>query len=92
MLLAPGTVIADRYEVVRLAERGGMALLYLVRHRDLQQPLALKVLRTTREIDPMAADYFASEARSVSATWTCRRSACWCWTIFWTRARRWRRG
>ena len=67
MLLAPGTVIADRYEVVRLAERGGMALLYLVRHRDLQQPLALKVLRTTREIDPMAADYFASEARALAA-------------------------
>jgi serine/threonine-protein kinase len=44
-----------------------MALLYLVRHRDLQQPLALKVLRTTREIDPMAADYFASEARALAA-------------------------
>ena len=67
MLLTPGTVIADRYEVVRLAERGGMALLYLVRHRDLQQPLALKVLRNTREIDPMAADYFASEARALAA-------------------------
>ncbi len=67
MWIEPGTVIADRYEVVQLAERGGMALLYLVRHRDLQQPLALKVLRNTRESDPMAADYFASEARALAA-------------------------
>lgn len=42
-LLQPGQQI-DRYEVVRLLGKGGMAEVYLVRHRTLQTEHALKLL------------------------------------------------
>ena len=66
MLLVPGYVLGGKYEVVRLAERGGMALLYEVRHLDLDLPLALKLLLATEQTDPLQTAYFQSEARALA--------------------------
>lgn len=47
-MLAPGTTI-ERYEVVRLLGKGGMAAVYLVRHTQLASLHALKVLTLQQE-------------------------------------------
>ncbi len=50
-LLAPGTVV-DRYEVEAVLGRGGMAVVYRVRHRRLDSRHALKVLQlATRSVE-----------------------------------------
>ena len=66
MLLTPGFLLAGKYQIVRLAERGGMALLYEVRHKELNLPLALKILMATQESDPLQTAYFQSEARALA--------------------------
>ena len=42
--IAIGTVIADRYEVLRLIGRGAVGLVFLVQDRDLDERTALKLL------------------------------------------------
>ncbi|GHA06724.1 hypothetical protein GCM10008090_15490 [Arenicella chitinivorans] len=42
--IAPGTVIADRYEVLKPIGRGAMGLVLLVQDRDLDERTALKLL------------------------------------------------
>jgi len=44
--LVPGAVIADRYEIVRELGIGGMGRIYQALDRDLDETVALKVLRT----------------------------------------------
>jgi len=66
MLLTTGYLLAGKYEIVRLAERGGMALLYEVRHKELNLPLALKILMATQESDPVQTGYFQNEARALA--------------------------
>lgn len=66
MLLTSGYVLAGKYEIVRLAERGGMALLYEARHKELNLPLALKILMATQESDPVQTGYFQNEARALA--------------------------
>ncbi|MEM7360445.1 MAG: protein kinase [Pseudomonadota bacterium] len=42
--IAPGTVVADRYEVLRLIGRGAVGLVFLVQDRELDERTALKLL------------------------------------------------
>ena len=42
--LGPGQVVGDRYEIVRLLGRGGMAEIYLARELDYGREVALKTL------------------------------------------------
>lgn len=42
--LAPGRVVAGRFEIVRVLRHGGMGTVCLVHHRFLGQPMALKVV------------------------------------------------
>ncbi len=44
--IVPGLVIADRYEIVRELGVGGMGRIYQALDRELDEPVALKVLRT----------------------------------------------
>ncbi|MCB9695098.1 MAG: serine/threonine protein kinase [Alphaproteobacteria bacterium] len=55
----PGTVI-DKFEVVELLGQGAMASVYLVRHRHLDAPYALKVLQIQR---PEVAERLLTEGR-----------------------------
>jgi predicted Ser/Thr protein kinase len=42
--LAPGDVLTGRYEIVRELGRGGFSVVYLARDRDLDAPVAVKLL------------------------------------------------
>jgi serine/threonine protein kinase len=59
----PGSIVADRYEIVSLLGRGGMGAVYRVRHLTLGKHMALKVMRAG------AADFearFEREARALA--------------------------
>ena len=43
--LSPGTLLSDRFEIVRLLGKGGMGVVYEASDRDLESPVAIKVLR-----------------------------------------------
>ncbi|HSN28033.1 MAG TPA: serine/threonine-protein kinase [Kofleriaceae bacterium] len=61
--MRPGTIVADRYEIVSLLGRGGMGAVYRVRHLTLGKELALKILRAG------ASDFearFDREARALA--------------------------
>jgi hypothetical protein len=46
-VLAPGTIVADKYAVVRLLGRGGMGIVVEARHLRLGQSVALKLLKSS---------------------------------------------
>ncbi len=63
-IIAPGSVIASRYEVVRCIGTGGMASVYLVHDRALDnRPLALKVLHRQFTEDKRYVERFIREVR-----------------------------
>jgi predicted Ser/Thr protein kinase len=73
--IEPGTVLNDRYEVLAALGRGGMGMVYKVHDRELDEALALKVLRADLAGNPMAESRFRSEiklARKVSHPGVCR--------------------
>ena len=59
--LAPGDVIADKYEVEHLLGTGGMGQVFAARHLELGQRVAIKVLDHR---GPTAAARFLREART----------------------------
>lgn len=66
-VLSPGTLVDNRYEIVRKIGRGGFATVYQARHIQLERPVALKIL------DPITAgstdnfiQRFLSEAKIVA--------------------------
>lgn len=67
-LLDPaGTIIRDRYEVIRTLGTGGMGIVFLARDRTLDRLVALKFLPAHLAGDPAAIRRFQTEARAVSA-------------------------
>ncbi|NUP06045.1 MAG: protein kinase [Polyangiaceae bacterium] len=59
--MGPGHVVADRFEIVRLAGTGGSASVFRANDRQTGQPVALKVLRCGAEGEAM--ERFALEAK-----------------------------
>ena len=63
-----GTIVAGRYRVKRLIARGGMAVVYLAEHIQLNREVALKVLRPPADAeDPKSfEDRFQLEAQTLA--------------------------
>ena len=64
--LKPGDVIAD-CEIVRLIGSGGMAAVFLARHRTLQRDVAIKVITADATTPPEWRTRFAREQRVAAA-------------------------
>src|SRR6266536_917140 len=61
--LGPGSVVADRYEVLSLLGEGGMGMVFKARDRQLDEVVALKVLRTDAAITPEMSRRFRAEIK-----------------------------
>jgi serine/threonine protein kinase len=57
--------LGDRYEIERELGRGGMAVVYLAQDRELDRPVAIKVLRAATAPDDQALPRLLREARLV---------------------------
>jgi serine/threonine protein kinase len=61
--LAPGRVVAERYEIVRPLGKGGMGMVFEARDTVLDETVALKVLRTDVVSTPELARRFRQEIK-----------------------------
>lgn len=64
--LAPGAILADRYEIIRRLGAGGMGTVYLARHQLMDRRCALKVLPPGQHLDREALQRFTREAQNAS--------------------------
>jgi serine/threonine protein kinase len=63
--IPPGTVIAERYRVVKQLGQGGMGVVFQVEHEVTKRRLAIKAMRRTR--DDSFRQRFLTEARAACA-------------------------
>ncbi|WP_313530232.1 protein kinase domain-containing protein [Anaerotignum sp.] len=66
MLLNPGTVLGDRYEIIEKIGSGGMAMVYRGKDKKLDRYVTVKVLREEFIGDDEFIDRFRSEACSAA--------------------------
>jgi eukaryotic-like serine/threonine-protein kinase len=65
--LGPGTVLAERYRIVRCIAHGGMGSVWEAEHLALAQPVAIKVIHPALVHDERARARFVREARAAAA-------------------------
>jgi DNA-binding response OmpR family regulator len=61
--LKPGEVLADRYEIVGMLGQGGMGSVYKARDAELDEEIAIKLLRPGLVSNPSLVDRFKTELR-----------------------------
>ena len=62
-----GKIFAGRYRIIKQIGRGGMADVYLAKYLILDgEEVAVKVLRTNYQTDPIAVARFQREARAMA--------------------------
>jgi len=61
--LQPGTLLANRYEILSLLGTGGMGSVYKAQDRELDRLVALKVIRPEMARNPAIVDRFKQELR-----------------------------
>src|SRR5437879_2578641 len=59
--LTPGTILGERYEIIRLLGQGGMGAVYQARDRELERQVALKVIRGDMAANPEILRRFKQE-------------------------------
>ncbi len=64
--LTAGQLVASRYRVVRVLDRGGMGVVYEALDEQLDRRIALKVLAAETQTDPARLEQFRVEARTLS--------------------------
>jgi serine/threonine protein kinase len=64
--LAPGVIVADRFELVREIGRGGFARVFEARDRVLSRPVAIKLLKRRRRLNDSELELFYREARATA--------------------------
>jgi serine/threonine-protein kinase len=64
--VATPRVLSDRYELTHLIARGGMAQVYRARDRQLDRPVALKVLFPELSVDRAFVERFRREAQAAA--------------------------
>jgi len=62
-----GELLAGRYVVERIFAEGGMGIVCLGRHAQLEQPVAIKFLRQALTGKPAVVERFLNEARALAA-------------------------
>ena len=67
LVLEPGTVVDERYEIVSFLGEGGMSSVYKARHLLLDRPVVLKLLHKKLVVDENALQRFKREIVAVSA-------------------------
>ncbi len=65
-MLQPGAIVADKFRIERILGAGGMGVVAVATHLQLDQRVALKVLRDTAASDPATVERFLREARAVA--------------------------
>src|SRR4051795_112425 len=63
--LAPGSVVAQRFTLQRLAGRGGMAVVFQARDERTERPVALKLLHAPGSVE--AVRRFTREAQLLAS-------------------------
>src|SRR5579871_336936 len=63
-VVTPGQVVADKYRVDRTLGVGGMGVVYVATHVELETRVALKFLRREAVTDRGAVERFLREARA----------------------------
>jgi tetratricopeptide (TPR) repeat protein/predicted Ser/Thr protein kinase len=69
MVLEPGTVLTNRYEILEILGEGGMGAVYKAQDLELEREIALKVIRPELANDPEILQRFKQElilARQIS--------------------------
>jgi predicted Ser/Thr protein kinase len=61
-----GEVILGKYEVTRVLGRGGMGVVLAAHNRELDEPVAIKLLQPTIRHDDASIDRFKREARTAA--------------------------
>lgn len=61
--LQPGTILANRYEILSVLGTGGMGSVYKAQDRELDRLVALKVIRPEMARNPAIVDRFKQELR-----------------------------
>lgn len=67
LILAPGALVAERYEVGPIIGAGALGIVYKARQVGLERLVALKVIRPDAARNAAAMRHFAREARALSA-------------------------
>jgi len=65
-LAEPGDLVAGKYRVERVVAIGGMGVVLAARHEDLDQPVAIKLLRREALTNAEAVARFLREARTAA--------------------------
>ncbi|NLK89527.1 MAG: protein kinase, partial [Clostridiaceae bacterium] len=65
--LAAGTLLGDRYEIVKLIGQGGMAMVYLAKDQQNGGSVAIKVMKAELSNDQEFIKRFDTEARAASS-------------------------
>ncbi len=65
-MIEPGTILNERYKLIKTLGEGGMANVYLARDLILDRDVAVKVLRLDLQNDPDTVRRFQREAIATS--------------------------